>query len=113
MATDVTAPVELVYSRTGGDAPAVPLRGQGACGSNFELQLAALAEYDTIAPDLRGHGHSSTPPAPYSMAGLSADVAALYARLDRPACHLVGHSLGGCVGLSRGLLELLTNGVNS
>ena len=50
-----------------------------------------------ISYDLRGHGGSSTPPAPYSMGALIRDAEALLDRLDIRDSVFIGSGLGGMV----------------
>lgn len=60
-------------------------------------QVRALTDhYQVIAYDLRGFGESTTPTGPYSHAD---DLDAVAAQLGIRSAALVGHSLGGCVGL--------------
>jgi 3-oxoadipate enol-lactonase len=47
--------------------------------------------------DLRGHGNSSTPPAPYGMGALIRDAETLLDHLNIRDCVFVGSSLGGMV----------------
>lgn len=47
--------------------------------------------------DLRGHGASSTPPAPYSMGALVRDTETLLDHLNVTNCVFVGSSIGGMV----------------
>lgn len=48
--------------------------------------------------DMRGHGASSTPPGPYTMAQLADDAIALLDALRLQRVHFLGLSLGGMVG---------------
>lgn len=50
-----------------------------------------------IRYDMRGHGLSDCPPAPYTMADLVADAEALLDALDIKACVFIGLSIGGMV----------------
>lgn len=50
-----------------------------------------------ICYDLRGHGGSSTPPAPYSMGALIRDAEALLDQLEIRNCVFIGSGLGGMV----------------
>lgn len=96
----MSPPVELAHTCQGAGDSVLLLHGQGARGADFEHQIADLsATHQVIAPDLRGHGDSPAPSGPYSMPLLTADVAALVERLQLAPCHVVGHSLGGCVAL--------------
>jgi pimeloyl-ACP methyl ester carboxylesterase len=53
-----------------------------------------------IAPDLRGHGDSEQPQPPdYHFDAYVADLAGLVAALDLQHFYLVGHSMGGYIGL--------------
>ena len=61
------------------------------------------AGWRAYAMDLRGCGETAPPPSgaaeEYSIPRLASDLAAFADRLDLPAFHLVGHSLGGAVAL--------------
>ncbi|MGN9837810.1 alpha/beta fold hydrolase [Nonomuraea sp. H19] len=77
------APVLLLVHGWGGDARA------------WAPVTAALPpRFRVIAPDLRGHGHSSGPPAGYRPAELAADLVALMDRLGVETAVPVGHSMG-------------------
>ncbi len=64
---------------------------------------------DIITLDLRGHGGSSAPPAPYAMGALIRDIEPLMQQLDLRDAVLVGHGLGGLVaqGLAVKRLDLV------
>jgi 3-oxoadipate enol-lactonase len=83
------------------DAPAVVLlHALGATGAMWEPQVADLAgRYRVIRPDLRGHGGSPVPVAPYTIGELADDVAGLLDDLAVPRAHVVGVSLGGMVAI--------------
>jgi 3-oxoadipate enol-lactonase len=55
-------------------------------------------DFSIVRYDLRGHGGSSAPSAPYTMEQLADDVAALLDGLGLGMVHLVGTSLGGMIG---------------
>ena len=55
------------------------------------------AQYRAIRYDMRGHGLSDCPPAPYSMGVLVRDVERLLDRLSVKTCVFVGLSVGGLV----------------
>ena len=97
--------IRLVYDVAGaGDPPIVFVHGWGGDRSYLAPQTEHFAARHTVlALDLRGHGESSQP-APggtrYDVDVLADDVLAVAeaAGLRRPV--LVGHSLGGLIGLS-------------
>lgn len=55
--------------------------------------------YRCIAFDMRGHGRSETPPAPWSMQDVVVDLIAFIEGTGAAPCHLVGTSWGGNVAL--------------
>jgi pimeloyl-ACP methyl ester carboxylesterase len=80
-----------------GDA-VVLLHGLGSSTRDWEPQMAALSKaYRVVSIDLLGHGRSSRPRGPYSMAGFAADVAAVLGHLGLDSAHVCGISLGGMV----------------
>jgi pimeloyl-ACP methyl ester carboxylesterase len=86
-----------------GSGPAVLLsHGFGATSAMFDLNLPALADYQVITWDLRGHGESQSPadPACYSAASAQADMEALINEHNIISAVLGGHSLGGYLSLS-------------
>jgi pimeloyl-ACP methyl ester carboxylesterase len=93
--------IELHY-RQFGEPDATPLMLlHGLFGSSANwLGIARQLQdrYRLILPDLRNHGRSphATPMDYPAMAG---DILALLERLELPFCHLVGHSMGGKVGM--------------
>jgi 3-oxoadipate enol-lactonase len=82
-------------------APSVVLSNSlGATWQMWDPQLPALTATKRVARyDHRGHGASPTPPGPYDIADLGADVIALLDRLAIEATSFVGLSLGGMVGM--------------
>ena len=80
------------------------LHGLGSCGEDWVFQTAFFcATYRVLAPDLRGHGRSSKPAGPYSIALFASDVAAMLDALSIGRAHVVGLSLGGLVALQMAL----------
>ena len=66
----------------------------------WEPQVAAFsARYRLLRYDARGHGASSVPPAPYTLADLGRDVLALLDALDVQRAHFCGISMGGMTGM--------------
>ncbi len=68
-------------------------------------QVPALtaAGYRALRIDLRGHGGSTPPPAPYTIDGLADDVVAVMDAAGIDRCHFAGLSIGGMIGQSLGL----------
>jgi len=90
----------LHYVDEGSGPPVVFLHGLAADVDTWRDQARRIADrYRTVRLDLRGHGQSSTPPGPWSIADLAGDVAELCARLSIARAHFVGHSAGGVVAV--------------
>lgn len=71
----------------------------GCSKAMWQPQFDALAKsYRVLRYDIRGHGASSTPPAPYSLDMMAQDVKALCDALNIEKCHFVGLSMGGMIG---------------
>jgi 3-oxoadipate enol-lactonase len=67
-------------------------------------QIPALgARFRVLRYDARGHGGSSVPPGPYSIAQMGSDVLALLAHVGVAQAHFCGLSMGGMVGLWLGI----------
>lgn len=79
--------------------------GLGGAAAFWAPQMAALeAHYQVLAYDHRGTGANAGPlPAPYSIAQMAADVVAMLDDASIQRAHVVGHALGGLVGLQLGL----------
>lgn len=60
--------------------------------------MPAVQEYRVLRYDTRGHGQSDSPPGPYSLARLAADVVELIDSLSIDRLHFVGVSMGGMIG---------------
>jgi len=66
----------------------------------YEAQFEDLPDsYRCIAVDLRGHGHSQTPPGPWSMQDAVVDIIEFIEGVHAAPCHLVGMSWGGMIAL--------------
>ena len=75
-----------------------------AIGTSMQMwapQVPVLArDHRVISIDLRGHGRSPVPPAPYSMRELAGDVVAFLDRLEIERASICGLSLGAMVGVT-------------
>lgn len=90
---DVTLAVD-----TRGDGPALLLvHGFPLDHSMWAHQVATLARWRRIAPDLRGAGASDAPAGGYSMTAYADDLARLLDRLHVERAVIVGLSMGGYV----------------
>ena len=95
--------VELSYAVHGPEAGPVLvlLHGMGAesSRSSWDGVVPLLADrYRIIVPDLRGHGVSPSP-GTYLMTEMADDVAALLDGLGIASAAVIGHSMGGVVGM--------------
>ena len=71
------------------------------CAERFYAWVPMLSRhYRVLRPDLRGHGHSATPPAdsPFGIDRLMKDTLELMDSLGAENAHIVGNSAGGYVG---------------
>ena len=94
--------VVLAYEEAGsGDPPLVFVHGV-ACHRGFWVsQLGHFARARrVIAVDLRGHGGSDAPEQRYTIAGFADDLAWTCMQLEVLRPVVVGHSLGGLIGLA-------------
>ena len=91
--------VEVAYSIVGAGPPLYMVHGIGSRKATWEALIEDLrTDFTCVSFDLRGHGESPVPPAPYSLDELVEDLEALRQRLGHERIHLVGHSLGGQIG---------------
>lgn len=99
---------DVYYERGGRDdreaATILFLHGLGSGADDWHAQVSALAaDYRLLLVDLPGHGRSALPAGRLSVDGMATEVEALLAHLGERAVHVVGLSLGGCVGLALAL----------
>lgn len=96
-----TGAVRLHYEMEGKPSRAVLLLSN-SLGTNLAMwdpQLPAFREHVRVLRyDSRGHGRSSVPDGPYSIAQMGQDVLALLDALGIERVHFCGLSLGGMVG---------------
>lgn len=91
---------DLHYVRRGTGEPLLLIQGMSGNHLHWgEPFLARLeGDFDLIAYDHRGIGHSSAVHEPFTLADLADDAAGLLAALDVADAHVVGISMGGMVG---------------
>jgi 3-oxoadipate enol-lactonase len=74
-----------------------------ALGSDLDIwapQMPSfLDNFRVLRYDMRGHGKSSVPDGPYTLAQMGADVLALMDELEIKSAHFCGLSMGGLVGI--------------
>jgi 3-oxoadipate enol-lactonase len=68
-----------------------------------QLMPAVTEKYNVLRYDMRGHGQSSTPAGPYTMADLGNDFRALLDHLEIPSVRFCGLSIGGAIGIWLGI----------
>lgn len=96
----VTEGVELFYEwrGTSNGVPVVFIRGTGADSSRWLPQAEVYQEhYRCLLFDNRGSGRSGSPPGPYTVATMAADVVQLLDQLGVERAHFSGLSLGGAI----------------
>ena len=97
----LSADLRLSYLKWGAGSPVVLLHGLADCGLVWQSLAEALGDrYNCIAPDLRGHGESSKPPAgEYGAEIFAADLERLAERLELEKVRVVAHSWAAKVAL--------------
>ena len=81
----------------------VCVHGLTRCARDFdELARAFAGRYRVVCPDVAGRGDSDwlEDPMLYGIAQYVADMVTLIARLDVPAVHWIGTSMGGLIGMA-------------
>lgn len=90
--------IDTSFELMGTGDPVVLIHGLGSSARDWEQQLPALADYYRVLTyDVRGHGQSSKPRGPYSVAQFAKDLALLLERLEHRPAHVVGISMGGMI----------------
>jgi len=80
------------------------LHGLGSCADDWTWQVPAFErDHRLLLVDLPGHYRSPRPAGRLTVDTMADAVGALLARLGEPPAHVVGLSLGGCVGLALAL----------
>lgn len=82
-------------------APVVLLHGLGSSSVDWSFQIPAFAEHHRVlAVDLPGHGRARPAPRPLSIDDIAEALDDALTTLGEGEVHVVGLSLGGCVGLA-------------
>ena len=91
--------ISIDYSTAGDGPPVLLICGTGQPADLWFAQVADLAAagHTVITFDNRGCGRSEAPPAPYLVADMAADTAALIEHLGLGPCDIIGYSLGGYI----------------
>jgi len=94
--------VGLAYADIGvGSPPLLFIHGWCCDRTHWREQVLALQDrHWTLAVDLRGHGDSDKPDQDYSIAGFVDDVAWLCKEIGLEKPVVVGHSMGGVIGMN-------------
>lgn len=92
----------VLHYQLEGPAGAPVILFANALGTDLRMWDAASEllrdRYRILRYDMPGHGLSSAPPGPYTMAGLATDCVALLDALELDQVHFCGLSIGGMVG---------------
>lgn len=104
---DLRLNVEL--SGPEGAPPVVLLHGLGTSLRLWDAVVARLPGYRILRLDMRGHGLSDVPAAPYAMGALIHDAERVMAQAGMRDAVVVGHSIGGMIaqGLAVKRLDLV------
>jgi pimeloyl-ACP methyl ester carboxylesterase len=100
MAEAVCNGVRLYYETIGDGEPVLVIGGTSMPPMLFQLGLAPAlvdAGYQAVLFASRGVEPSEAPSAPYTVAEMAADTAALIDNAGIGSCHVVGYSLGGFI----------------
>ncbi|MFT7475748.1 MAG: 3-oxoadipate enol-lactonase [Verrucomicrobiales bacterium] len=93
------AAIDVAFTVAGSGPPLYLVHGIGSRKEMWRPVVDELADsFTCVAYDLRGHGQSPAPPAPYTLDDLVDDLEALRGRLGHESIHVAGHSLGGQIG---------------
>jgi 3-oxoadipate enol-lactonase len=91
--------IELSYERSGSGPPLFMIMGLSGTYSHWDARFLELLrrDFEIIIYDHRGVGASSPLRAPFTIADLAQDAAALMSALETEEAHLLGFSMGGMV----------------
>ncbi|MBN1303159.1 MAG: alpha/beta hydrolase [Anaerolineales bacterium] len=91
----------LYYARYGSGTPMVLLHGYPLDHSVWEPVVPLLsAQYDLIAPDLRGFGRTRAIEDSCTVYEMASDIVHLLDRLELGSVYIAGHSMGGYISLA-------------
>jgi pimeloyl-ACP methyl ester carboxylesterase len=94
----ITTDATLFYEVVGEGEPILLLAGAASDIASWTPLFQPLARYQLILLDNRGAGRTLDT-VPITMAAMVADCVALLDHLQLGAVHIIGHSLGGMIGL--------------
>ncbi len=100
--TKLSTGIDLYYESHGDGEAIVFIPGTGFAGNVWmESQVEELARsHHVIVHDPRGCGRSSHPKGVYTIGLMGNDVIALLEHLGVSQAHVIGHSMGGRIGIS-------------
>jgi pimeloyl-ACP methyl ester carboxylesterase len=103
--TRVSTGIDLYYETHGQGEPVVFIPSTSYSGDVWlDSQVPTLSRsLQVIVFDPRGSGRSSSPEGVYTIEQMACDTVALLDVLGLPAAHVVGHSMGGRIGLQMAL----------
>jgi 3-oxoadipate enol-lactonase len=100
-------PNARIHYALSGDSSRPALVLSNSLGTNFSLWDAQTPHFEKsfrlLRYDMRGHGQSSVPPAPYSVRELTAEILSLVDSLGIGRFDFCGLSIGGMIGMSLAL----------
>ncbi len=90
--------LKLHYDVLGIGKPLVLIAGITCDNHHWSLIKSELSKsFQLILPDNRGVGKSDTPECNYTIADMSADIVALFDKLNLDKVSILGHSMGGAI----------------
>src|SRR5580704_18905520 len=97
--------VQIHYQQVGAGPDLVMVHGLTGNLAVWHLQMVPeLAEhFPVLTYDLRGHGHSDTPPSGYTLDAMAGDLLALLDALEIERPLIAGHSYGADIALYHAL----------
>ncbi|MEM8774026.1 MAG: alpha/beta hydrolase [Pseudomonadota bacterium] len=91
--------IDCEYSVVGEGPPLFLIHGIGAARNTWTKAMPVLSKHFTVVSyDLRGHGASPMPGAPFGLDELVSDLERVRERTGLEQAHFAGHSLGGMIG---------------